>query len=283
MFERMKSVFRYKFVLGLSVLIAVTVVAGITVFAFADNKDAPELLKVPKISTIDIRPESMIDKEKIYCYLSGQNENDEGNETLQESLIKYDDAVIAFANVEYVKEVRTEQLPFEILENNVDTIPKGTKQITTEGKEGIVERSYIVKYVDGKKTEQALAHEDVVSLPTSQIVDVGVGGTVTAEDGTVYNYSYRIPMEATAYTYVPGKTTMTTATGERLRKGIVATDPKVIPMHTKVFVKGTIEYGLAVAEDVGGGIKGNKIDLAYMSYDECIQFGRRKVMVYILE
>ena len=115
------------------------------------------------------------------------------------------------------------------------------------------------------------------------IVNVGIGGTVTAKDGTVYEYNYRKQMEATAYTYIPGKTTMTTATGQRLRKGIVAVDPKVIPLHTKMFITGSVEYGLGVAEDTGGVIKGNIVDLAYMSYSECIQFGRRQMQVYILD
>jgi 3D (Asp-Asp-Asp) domain-containing protein len=42
-------------------------------------------------------------------------------------------------------------------------------------------------------------------------------------------------------------------------------------------------YGYATAEDCGGGIKGDKIDLFFDTYDECIQFGVRKAVVYILE
>ena len=91
-------------------------------------------------------------------------------------------------------------------------------------------------------------------------------------------------MEATAYTYVPGLTTMTTATGATLAKGIVAVDPKVIPLHTKMYITSdSVEYGVGVAEDTGGAIKGDIVDLAFMSYDECIQFGRRNMWVYILE
>ena len=50
-----------------------------------------------------------------------------------------------------------------------------------------------------------------------------------------------------------------------------------------MFVTGSVEYGYCEAEDTGGAIVGNKIDLAYPTYDECIQFGRRNVVVYILE
>ncbi|MBO4951264.1 MAG: 3D domain-containing protein [Clostridia bacterium] len=132
--------------------------------------------------------------------------------------------------------------------------------------------------------DEALYTEFHVSDPVNEVVNVGVGGTVAAKDGTVYSYNYRKQMEATAYTYLPPYTTMTTATGETLRKGIVAVDPKVIPLHTRMFITSDkIEYGLGVAEDTGGKIKGNIVDLAYMSYDECIQFGRRQMQVYILD
>ena len=185
--------------------------------------------------------------------------------------------------VEYKTEIRTESLAYGITENAIDTIPKGTRELVSAGKNGVVERTYLVKYVEGKVTQQAVYTEKILSEPVNEVVNVGVGGTVTAKDGTVYNYSYRKQMEATAYTYLPPYTSMTTATGATLRKGIVAVDPKVIPMHTKMFITGSIEYGLGVAEDTGGAIKGNIIDLAFMSYDECIQFGRRQMQVYILE
>ena len=45
---------------------------------------------------------------------------------------------------------------------------------------------------------------------------------------------------------------------------------------------GKIVYGTAVAADTGGAIKGNKVDLYYNTYNECIQFGRRNVTVYVL-
>ncbi|MDD6164390.1 MAG: 3D domain-containing protein, partial [Anaerovibrio slackiae] len=60
---------------------------------------------------------------------------------------------------------------------------------------------------------------------------------------------------------------------------IVAVDPDVIPLGTKVYIPG---YGTAVAADTGGAIRGNKIDLCMESYGEAINFGRRSVEVYIL-
>ncbi len=194
-----------------------------------------------------------------------------------------DDMVIEIDRIEYDMETRVESNQYTVKEVPVDTIPKGTREVASAGIPGQVQRTYLVKYVNGERVDEALYAEYKFSDPVEEIVNVGVGGTVTAQDGTVYEYNYRKEMEATAYTYVPGLTTMTTATGETLRKGIVAVDPRVIPMHTKMFITGPIEYGLGVAEDTGGVIKGNIVDLAYMSYDECIQFGRRQMQVYILD
>lgn len=71
-----------------------------------------------------------------------------------------------------------------------------------------------------------------------------------------------------------------TAIGLRVRKGIVAVDPRVIPLGTKLYIPG---YGEALAADTGGWIKGNRIDLAFESLEECYRFGRRKIRVYLVE
>lgn len=186
--------------------------------------------------------------------------------------------------VEYVTETRVEEIPYGRIEKGIDTIPKGSVEVISEGKCGELLRTYLVKYVDGVKVDEALYTEMHMSNPVDEVVNVGVGGTVTANDGTVYNYNYKKQMEATSYTYMPPYTSMTTATGETLREGIVAVDPKVIPLHTEMFITSdSWEYGYGIAEDTGGAIKGNIVDLAYMDYDTCIQFGRRQMMVYILD
>lgn len=71
-----------------------------------------------------------------------------------------------------------------------------------------------------------------------------------------------------------------TATGLRARKGIVAVDPRVIPLGTKLFIEG---YGEALAADTGGWIKGNRVDLCFDSLQECYTYGRRHLYVYLVE
>ncbi len=68
-----------------------------------------------------------------------------------------------------------------------------------------------------------------------------------------------------------------TATGMPVGWGVVAVDPNVIPLGTKLYIPG---YGKGVAADVGGGIKGDIIDL-WMPYSKCMQWGRRTVTITI--
>jgi 3D (Asp-Asp-Asp) domain-containing protein len=70
-----------------------------------------------------------------------------------------------------------------------------------------------------------------------------------------------------------------TRTGRRATYGVVAVDPRVIPLGTMVYVEG---YGLALACDTGGAIKGHRIDLCYDSNYEANRYGRKHVKVHIL-
>lgn len=108
-------------------------------------------------------------------------------------------------------------------------------------------------------------------------------GVLTLKDGTTLNYSGVRSMTATAYTTGHGGVGTRTASGTAVHVGSVAVDKSVIPLGTRMYIVagGNVVYGLAVAEDTG--VKGNKIDLYYDTYEECIQFGRRSCTVYILE
>lgn len=83
-------------------------------------------------------------------------------------------------------------------------------------------------------------------------------------------------MEATAYTHTGNRT----YTGTWPSRGTIAVDPAVIPLGTQLWVEG---YGIGIAADTGGAIRGNKIDLFMETRSECIEWGRRTVLVRILE
>lgn len=92
-----------------------------------------------------------------------------------------------------------------------------------------------------------------------------------------------LSLEATAYYPGPEDTwpfaSGTTASGLKAGYGVVAVDRRVIPLKTRVYVEG---YGYAIAADMGGAIKGKKIDLCYDTYEEAVRFGRKNVKVYLL-
>lgn len=89
-----------------------------------------------------------------------------------------------------------------------------------------------------------------------------------------------VHVEATAYSaYDPGNG-FYTASGTLLRRGVIAVDPSFIPLGTRVYIPG---YGEAVAEDTGGSIWGSRIDIAFDSHEEAIEFGRRELEIYIIE
>jgi 3D (Asp-Asp-Asp) domain-containing protein len=161
------------------------------------------------------------------------------------------------------------------------TIPKGETQLISEGNDGVVKQTLLQHTVNGEVTSSELLDYEVVSFPVNDQYYLGVGGVITASDGTDYTYSYYMDVEATAYSYSAGSHT---ATGEPVGSGIIAVDPDVIPLHTSVYVTGNYgDYGVCNAEDVGGSIKGNKIDIFMESEDACLAFGRRTMRVYILD
>lgn len=101
--------------------------------------------------------------------------------------------------------------------------------------------------------------------------------------GAPQNYSKVLQMTATAYAPGPqdnGKWGNRTYVGGLVRKGVVAVDPRVIPLGTRLWVEG---YGPAVAEDEGSAIVGNRIDLAFNSSPEAENYGIKPVKVYVLK
>ncbi|MCF8010495.1 MAG: hypothetical protein K9L17_05980 [Clostridiales bacterium] len=99
---------------------------------------------------------------------------------------------------------------------------------------------------------------------------------VISRAGKTTRYINKYEMSSTAYTY----TGHNTATGISPRRGIVAVDPEVIPLGTRLYVEG---YGYCVALDTGGAVKGKRIDLFMQTRSKALRWGRRNVNVYVLE
>ena len=152
---------------------------------------------------------------------------------------------------------------------------------------------YRVVYEDGVLVTKELVQESVVSAPINKIIEYGTVAQYTTARGETFRYSKVLNMRATAYTSSYKDTGKTpdhpafgiTYTGIKARRGIIAVDPKVIPLGTRVYVEGvgkTPDYGYALAADIGGAIKGDLIDLYFETQEEADNWGLRKVRVYIL-
>lgn len=180
-------------------------------------------------------------------------------------------------------------------------LPAGKEKVVQEGSDGTRTAIYKVVYENGKlvsrklvRTENNTAVDEIVAVGTvspassasgSTAKIVGSGdGILTLDSGKSLAYSAVKTMSATAYTTGTGGAGRRTATGTTVHVGVVAVDPRVIPLGSKLYIvasNGSVIYGYAVAEDTG--VFGNAIDLYYNTYAQCISFGRRSCQVYILK
>ena len=189
-----------------------------------------------------------------------------------------------------------EEIPFKSSEVSDSSLDKGKTRIKVKGQNGLKRAVYNITTENGVEIKRELVSRVTVREPVTQIVAVGTAqkakktttapkATVTTNAGKSLNYSKKLTVTATAYTDSSGNRT---ASGMMPQYGVIAVDPKVIPLGTKLYVESTDDgkswtYGYCVAGDTGGAIKGNKIDLFYNSESECMRFGRRTAIVYILE
>lgn len=174
-------------------------------------------------------------------------------------------------------ETRTVEVPVEVQYERVDTLPKGEEKVLQEGTVGLDEVEEEIHYKQGDVIDTKELQRKTITPMQPKVVQVG---TREVEVSRSYDRVREvITMEATAYLPTDGGGDGITATGIRARHGVVAVDPNVIPLGTRVYIPG---YGEAIAADTGGDIVGNRIDVVLEDYGSAMQFGRRTVDVYIL-
>lgn len=154
-----------------------------------------------------------------------------------------------------------------------------TPTVLRQGHPGISVETWVVWKKDGVVSAQWVQRTKVVKKATPTVY---LRGNMPSRSGL--NVRRVVTMESTAYDPGPlscgANCTGRTKTGMKAGKGVIAVDPRVIPLGTRVFVDG---YGEAIAADVGGAIKGNRIDVCFETRREALNWGRRKVQVMILE
>lgn len=181
-------------------------------------------------------------------------------------------------------EFRIEDIEVPVVTDYVESnqLAPGMSKVKEEGEKGIERRVIKITQVNGEINSEQITYQFMLESSKKRVVlrnsqpAVAKKPEAKAEiDLSKFNVQMVMSMEATAYTYTGNRT----ATGVEPREGLIAVDPRVIPLGSQVYVEG---YGYAIAADTGGLIKGNIIDVFFPSLQRCLNWGRRPAKVYIL-
>lgn len=209
-----------------------------------------------------------------------------------------EDKITEGMNIRIVRvseEILSEQseIPFIIVEQPNKVMNEGETKVIVEGENGIREKYYKLTYEDNRPVSRVFLSEKIVKEPVNKIIEYGTVPNFRTSRGDLVRYKQAIKMKATAYTSSYRDTGKhpdhpqfgITYTGIKAREGVIAVDPKVIPLGTKVYVEvpgSAPDYGFAIAADIGSAIKGKKVDLYFDTDEEVRKWGVRDVVVYIL-
>lgn len=208
----------------------------------------------------------------------------------------FDGMEISVDRVVIRQESSTSAIPHETCRCTDETLPQGTEQVLLEGSDGELLQTAEVTYRNGAEVSRRILAETMTRRPVTEIVGVGTAqkaqaapvigdGFIRLSTGETLTYTKTATIRATAYTQTDPGCDGITATGTNVRRGTVAVDPRYIPYGTRMFIQtvsGSYIYGIAVAEDCGGDIKGDRMDLYLPTYEEAREFGRRVCTVYFL-
>ncbi|GAE27844.1 cell wall-binding protein [Halalkalibacter wakoensis JCM 9140] len=199
---------------------------------------------------------------------------------------------IQVIRVEKVTDVVEESVPFGTVTRKDNQLRSGKEEVVQSGEEGTVNKHYEVVLEDGEEVSRELVKTETVKDSKDRIVAIGTQPAPTVSRGSSSSSSSdsapssgrTLRVTATAYTAGCSGCSGITATGINLNNNrnmkVIAVDPNVIPLGTRVHVEG---YGNAIAGDTGGAINGNKIDVHVPTRSEALAWGNRTVTVTILD
>ncbi|MBA4537456.1 DUF348 domain-containing protein [Bacillus aquiflavi] len=241
------------------------------------------------------------------------NELDRVEPDLNESV--NENTVINVIRVEKVTDVVEEPVDFAVVTKKDSNLTKGKEQVVQEGEKGSIQKEFEVILENGKEVSRKLISENQVKDKQDKIVAVGTKviekqvsrGTEAPSSPSApstpsatsapsekkaepkessepeSNNSKEFYVTATAYTPNCNGCSGYTATGINIEANpnlkIIAVDPSVIPLGSKVYVEG---YGYAIAGDTGSSINGHTIDVLFPTQSEAYRWGRKKVKIKIL-
>lgn len=218
-------------------------------------------------------------------FLKGQNvalnELDRVEPGMEEQITA--NSVVNVVRVEKVTDVVEESVAFGVVRKKDNNIDKGKEKVVTPGQEGKVAKHYEVVLENGKEVSRDLIKTETLADSKDKVVAVGTREIVQQVSRGTANVAKEFYVSSTAYTAYCSGCSGTTATGINLRANpnvkVIAVDPSIIPLGTKVYVEG---YGYAIAADKGTDIKGYKIDVFFSEKSQAFRWGQRKVKIQIL-
>lgn len=211
----------------------------------------------------------------------------------------YDGMSIRVDRIRKTSENYTVDIPYDTSYVEDPTLEAGEEKVLVAGQSGQMLCSANIVYVNTQEQSRSVYQQTILTEPVDQVIAVGTGtqtepkegelwigdGQIVLPSGEVLTYTHTDIYKATAYTKTDEGCGDTTANGTKVKVGVVAVDPKVIPYGTRMFIvtkDGEYIYGLATAEDCGGAIINKRLDLYFETDAECWRFGVRDCTVYFL-
>ena len=212
-----------------------------------------------------------------------------------------EDTVISTDKITHSTVTVTESISYDTKYVDDPSIYKGNQKIVQYGQTGQSVTEYSVKYVNGIEESRTELRTYVSKKPVTQIVHRGTAvykapathsrpsssvtinrseGTITGSDGKTYRYSGYLDVNAVWYS-----SGGFCANGMPADERVIAVDPSVIPLGTKVYITGDYaDIGVRTAADTGGNVRGNMIDICFNPSNPLAQgFGSRPMRVYFIE
>lgn len=186
------------------------------------------------------------------------------------------------------EETITEQeaIPFETKWKPDAKLELDQRRVERVGRQGIIARRFRIRYEDGQEVSRTLEAEWRARKPEPKLIAYGtkiVSRQVNTPDGP-RSYWRKLRVLVTSYSAAtsgkpPGHPRYgITRLGWQMRQGIIAVDPRVINFGTHIYVPG---YGVGVAADTGGKIRGRHIDLGYDDWN--LKLWYKWMDIYLLD